>query len=342
MRLFTAATLALLSAFVATPQSADAQEACSFYRVQKGDTLREIAEAAFGWDNHQAVWRMNRTQIGRNPNVIEIGMVLRMPCLEGQEMVNETPAVSDGEAVSFVTANGFLPYTDESLPHQGMITDLVRMAMTRAASEQPVEVVFVNDWASHLEELLPRGAFDASFPWTAPACDAGEDRDPHCDLYAYSDPIYQVVDGFFSKAGVGLENVIAFEGFEGATICRPEGYTTAHLKANGLSEPFIRMVQPASSHACFEMLMNGTVDLVALDTRAGEHVMADLGLSFQVVENPHLFSIQPLQVAVLKDNPKSSDLIEDLNRGLRVMLESGEWASIVTEGLSARPKALVN
>ena len=343
----TAATLLLFSSLMLAPQSADAQEACDVYRVKKGDYLHEIVKTAYGFDNMRAVWRENRREIGRNPNILRVGTVLRLPCLEGQTPENAADAVeSDGAVVSFVTANGYLPYTDESLAERGVLTHLVRTAMQRATPTTPVEVVFVNDWSAHMEELLPRQAFDASFPWTRPGCETqGELTSVElyaCQNYVYSAPFYEIVDGFFSRAGTGLDAVIEFAGFEGTTICRPEGYPTGHLEESGLMPPAITLVQPTTTHACFEMLMTGDVDLVALDTRTGERVMDDLGLRFEVTENPHLFSIQPLQVALHKSNPKSAGLIENLNRGLSIMLESGEWQSIVTEGLSQTTLAMMN
>ena len=42
----------------------------------------------------------------------------------------------DGNAISFVTANGYLPYTDESLGNRGLFTHLVATAMMRADPEQ--------------------------------------------------------------------------------------------------------------------------------------------------------------------------------------------------------------
>lgn len=347
MKFGIAATLTVACTMIAAPESADAQQACEVYRVKKGDTLREIAEAAYGYDNHKRVWRENRREIGRNPNVIRVGSVLRLPCPPGFE--REEAAVSEptSNVISFVTANGYLPYSDESLPNQGLMTHLVATAMRRAAPETPVEVVFVNDWAAHVEALLPRQAFDASFPWTRPGCETqGELTTMElyaCQNLAYSDPFYEIVDGFFSRSGSGLETIIAFEGLQGATICRPEGYSTAHLEENGLMPPAVELVQPISPHACFEMLMENDVDLVALDTRTGERVMEDLNLTFQVSENPHLFSIQPMQVALHRDNPKADQLIEDLNAGLAEMLRSGEWAAIVSEGLRGRAASgLVN
>jgi hypothetical protein len=246
-----------------------------------------------------------------------------------------------------VTANGYLPYTDESLNERGLMTNLVRTAMMRGAPEKPFDIVFVNDRAAHVEALLPRQAFDASFPWTRPGCETqGELTSMElyaCQNFVYSEPFFEIVDGFFSRTGTGYENVIDFAAFEGATICRPEGHATGHLEQNGLMPPTIDLVQPATAHECFEQLMTNAVDLVALDTRTGERVMEDLNLTFQVSENPHLFSIEPLQVALHKDNALSDDLIADLNSGLAKMLESGEWASIVSDGLRDKTKMeLVN
>ncbi|MBT8458179.1 MAG: transporter substrate-binding domain-containing protein, partial [Boseongicola sp.] len=332
------------------PTMAHAQDACATYRVQIGDSLADIAKRAYGFDNHARIWRENREEIGRNPNIIRVGSVLRLPCLDGAmptEQANKPNANSDAVMVSFVTSNGYLPYTDESLAERGLMTNLVRTAMMRGAPDKPFDIVFVNDRAAHVESLLPRQAFDASFPWTRPGCETqGELTSMElyaCQNFMYSQPFYEIVDGFFSRTGTGYENVIDFAAFEGATICRPEGYSTGHLEENGLMPPAIELVQPASTHECFEQLMTNSVDLVAMDTRAGERVMEDLNLTYQVTANPHLFSIQPMQVAFHKDNSVSAEVIEDLNRGLAQMLETGEWASIVSLGLRDNTKMeLVN
>lgn len=344
MKSILSALLILTASLATIPTAGAAQEACSLYRIQQGDTLREIAESAYGTDDFRPIWRANQSEIGRNPNIISVGTVLSLPCPDGA-MPGETPQANTapaGEArFSFVTANGYLPYTDESLDQSGLVTHLVRMAMLRAAPEAPIEIVFVNDWSAHLEFLLPRQTFDASFPWTRPGCET-QGKLTQTELYAcqnflYSDPFYEIVDGFFSRKGSGLENVIAFDGLQGRTICRPEGYPTGHLEENGLMPPAVTLVQPARIHDCFSLLMAGRVDLVALDTRTGEYIMRDLNLSFEVTENPHLYTIQPLQVALSRANPESAELLDTLNRGLALMLESGEWASIVSQGLRNRP-----
>jgi len=340
MKYLIAATFTLASTAIAAPTTVQAQEACGTYRVQIGDSLAEISQQAYGFDNHRSIWRENRSEIGRDPNVIRVGSVLKLPCLDGSLPSDQKEASlkdTDTPSVSFVTANGYLPYTDESLDERGLMTNLVKTAMMRGAPEKAFDIVFVNDRAAHVESLLPRQAFDASFPWTRPGCETqGELTSLElyaCQNFVYSKPFYEIVDGFFSRTGAGYENVVDFAAFEGAIVCRPEGYSTGHLEENGLMPPAIKLIQPASAHECFERLMRNSVDLVALDTRTGERVMADLNLSYQVSENPHLFSIQSMQVALHRNNPASADIIADLNRGLAAMLETGEWASIVSNGL---------
>ena len=345
MQRLAAAAILLLASLLTGPKLAEAQEACSFYRVKRGDNLREITMAAYGHDQFRMIYRENRAEIGRNPNLIAVGLVLRLPCLDGSVPKGSASAmIPQDDAISFVTANGYLPYTDESLDHRGLFTHLVTNAMVRAAPETRLEIVFVNDWSAHLETLLPRRAFDGSFPWTRPGCETQGTLTSTelyaCQNFVYSDPFYEIVDGFFAVPGTGFESVSDFDSLKGATICRPEGYPTGHLEENGLMPPDVTLVQPPSTYACFDLLLSGRADVVALDTRTGDRVLSDMGLVFQVAENQHLFSIQPLRVALHKSNPKTVDLIEDLNAGLKIMHETGEWASIVSNGL--KEHALMN
>lgn len=325
MRPVLTALVLLLWSFGPGLTDVSAQTACERYRVQQGDTLRKIAERAYGTDDYRRIYRENRRTIGRNPNVISVGEVLRLPCPPGQARpVAAEPAAS--APLVLATADGYLPYTDESLPSGGLFTRLVETAMQRAAPDTPVKIVFVNDWDAHVELLLPRQAVDASFPW--PPCS-------DCKDLVASDPFYEIVDGFFTKAGSPLGEVVALGGLDGTTICRPAGYPAEHL--TGVEATLVHANGP---HACFAQLDEGMVDVVAIDTRTGDRVIADLGLADRVAENPYLTEIAPLHVVVHRSHPKADEVIDTLNRGLQIMMDSGEWASIVSDGL--RPRALTN
>lgn len=334
-----------------SPDTANAQSACEVYRVKAGDTLRKISRRAYGTDKFFAsIYEANVTEIGRNPNIIDIGQVLQLPCEDGSLPDEATHVATDvgnsNARITLITANGYLPYTDESLPGRGLITRLVETSILRADQDQKADVVFVNDWAAHLEALLPSLAFDASFPWSKPDCSAGDKLTAmerySCENYVYSQPLYEIVDGFFAIKGSGYDETGNMIELRGASICRPEGYPTSHLQSMDLMPPVTELVQLETAEKCFDALILGQVDIVSLDTRSGDASLAALGLEDEVVVNPHLMSIVPLQVAAHKSNPEGLHAIELLNRGLHEMLSSGEWNSIVADGLQHQMEIFMN
>ncbi len=343
MKKMTAFALLTVAASALLPETSYAQSACEIYRVKKGDSLRGITKKAYGNNDFRVIYDANRDEVGRNPNIIEVGIVLRLPCadgsLPGKQEKAPTLAEMAPDAISFVTANGYLPYTDESLPRQGIFTTLVERAMLRADPEQEYTVTFVNDWAAHLEALLPSMAFDASFPWTQPACENSVKLTQYeakgCETYIYSAPFYEIVEVFFAQNGSGYDSTVDFVDLEGANICRPEGYPTTHLAELYLLPPVTKLTQPERISDCFDMLMAGEVDVVALDSRAGSHAAEAMGISEVVSENPNLNNIVSLQIAVHRENPNAEKLIEMLNRGLLNMHQSGEWRDLIAEGLQS-------
>jgi LysM repeat protein len=50
------------------------------YIVQPGDTLRAIAQRAYSTDGFDALYQVNQQTIGPNPNAIDVGMSLIVPC----------------------------------------------------------------------------------------------------------------------------------------------------------------------------------------------------------------------------------------------------------------------
>lgn len=334
--------------------AAGAQEACKSYRVAPGDTLMKIAKRAYGTDNWRMIFEANRAVLG-DPDLIEVGDVLRIPCADGT-VPTQTPAVvaeaspaaveaaaDEDRPIVLITGNDFPPFTDESLPGRGVFTILVETAAYRADPEKKVEVKFVNDWEAHLDLLLPVLAFVGSFPWSRPDCEQLDTLSAHdrnrCESYDFSDPFYEVVDGFFARVGSGYDEALDYADLKGARICRPEGYSTAHLDAAGLTAPAVVMVRPPLVATCFEQLMAGSVDVVSVDTLVGANAIADMSLDGQVVENANLGAVKELYVLVHKKNPRGREVLDLLNDGLQKMVESGEWYDIVSSYLRERMQA---
>jgi polar amino acid transport system substrate-binding protein len=335
-----------------------AQEACKSYRVAPGDTLLKIAQKAYGNDEYRMVYDANVDRIGSNPNLIEVGLLLRLPCADGT-MAEATPVVvpeateaakeaaaSDEGPIVLITGNDFPPFTDEGLPGRGVFTQLVETAAFRSNPEKKVDVKFVNDWDSHLDLLLPVLAFNGSFPWSKPDCDQPDALSEHdknrCENYNFSDPFYEVVDGFFARTGSGYDTTLKYEELFGTRICRPEGYSTAHLDAVGLSEPMIKMYRPAQVRDCFDGLMAGSIDVIALDSMVAADTISTLGLTDQVVENPNLGAVKELYVLVHKNHPRGQETLDLLNAGLREMVNSGEWYDIVSTALQRQMTTKIN
>ncbi|MCU9847895.1 transporter substrate-binding domain-containing protein [Defluviimonas sp. WL0024] len=359
-------------AVVAVPFGVSAQEACSRYTVQPGDTLSSISRTAYGDYNFQRIFNANRDTIGGNPNLIEKGTMLEIPCLDGQvaadaesaepaapataEVVEEaepatevaaevatepaapaTPAVAPLEKISFITGDDYPPFADEQLSGGGIITQLVRTAMVRANSGADVSIAFVNDWGAHLDTLLPSGAFDATFPWSLPDCSnlgvlTAADA-YRCTDFAHSESFYDIVDGYFAMKGSGLEDAKSFDAFRGKRICRPDGHSLAWLSTAGLAEPEITLVRPVTVAECFSALAAGSVDVVHIEVQVAAEALDALGLKNEAIENPNLAHIKTLRVFVHKQNPNADEIIATINSGLAIMRQSGEWYDIVSAGL---------
>lgn len=240
--------------------------------------------------------------------------------------------------IAFVTGNGYAPFADETLPGGGMMTQLAEMAVFRADPNIPYTMTFINDWQAHIDALLPSGAYDLSFPWIRPDCESPATLSPgdqtRCADFVFSGPFYEIVDGFFALRESGLGAVTDYAEYAGKRICRPEGYTTGVLDAVGLTASTVQLVRPTLATDCFRALAAGEVDLVAIDAEVGDAAAAQLGLSAQVEQNPHLSTLLSLHVIAHKSNARAVDMIGQLDAGLIEMYQSGEWYEIVSTALA--------
>ena len=197
---------------VAFPEAAKAQEACSVYTVKAGDSLGEIARTAYGTFDYQQVFNANRNIIV-NPNTLEVGTVLQLPCEDGnlpngstaQEIIaaNEarqaaqpkTSPVPSSRRSRSSAGNGWAPFVGEGFDGGGMLVRLATTALNRGGNAREYNVSFVDDWAAHTDTLLPLGAFDISIAWYMPDCAKidmlSEGMARRCNELDASLPIYE-------------------------------------------------------------------------------------------------------------------------------------------------------
>ncbi|APX11036.1 transporter substrate-binding domain-containing protein [Tateyamaria omphalii] len=349
MKRFLGAAALVLAASATTV----AAQACGgFYTVKRGDSLSLIADRQY---KNAATWtevhRNNLSVIGENPNALRVGMQLRLGCIDGLPVGLPggaglaTPTIQTAatptrrrleQSINIVTAGDFAPFTDQTLENEGLITDVVRTAMQSSQSANNYRVHWVNDWSSHLDPLMSNAMMDMAFPWYKPDC-AGSPDNYRCTNFHFSDPMFEMLILLF----VDKTRPIPFaqdSDIEGRTLCRPAGYFTHDLDRadrRWISDAKITLKQPQTVKGCFDMLVAGEVDAVAMNEFTGRAAIKDLGLKDQVeVVQGRPISIEGLHVLVHKDHPQADALLSTINGGLDAIKLSGEYQQIIDRHMS--------
>ena len=339
------ATLGLLT-------GVEAQEACTSYVVQAGDTLGSISLAAYGRLDYQLLFNANADTLREGPE-LAAGTELAIPCEDGRltktavvaPITDTTPSSVEADTASgtfrpklrFAAGNDWYPFADERLTGGGFLIRLVSTAMNRGGNDHPYSIEWVDDWDSHLTVLLPTGAFDISVAWYQPDCDnldrVSEFTRDLCLNYVFSEPLYDAVFGFFARTDNPYSEAKTFADLKGANICRPEGYSYHDLDKEGLMEPVITLSIPALTADCFKGIVDGSYDIATVESQAAYPIIDELGIADVVMENPRITSLQAIAAMAYKTNPRALEYLAYLNRGLTDMRDSGEWSTIIASSL---------
>ncbi len=344
---FLAVAIASTGLMLTTPQQAQAQEQCSTYTVVRGDTLSVIAKTADVPGGFQTLFDAN-SNVLESPNLLEVGQVIALPCADGSlptgasaiTTVSTEPApttASPNRPLRIATGTGYAPFTDEDLPGGGMITRMVDRSMELGNPDQEYNLIFINDWGSHLETLLPVGAIDMAFPWFKPNCDLvdnlSESSAYRCTDFNHSDPFYEILVDFFTLTDSPYASAQTHEDLFGARVCRPEAWFTFDLEAERLIAPNITYVTPVSQQDCVQLLASGEVDVMTYDTLPAEEDIREAGFEDRVTKIEPLSGSVSSHIFVAKDNAFANEALPIINAGLEQLRLSGEWFSIVRESI---------
>ncbi len=243
------------------------------------------------------------------------------------------PAAPKKGTVRFLTASGFEPFSDKSLPEGGLISELAQRALSTSAPNLQTEIAFVNDWEAHLTVLMPTGHFALGFPWYRPNCaqaaGLSELTQLRCTQYVYSRPLFEVeVEAYVSTRGrlVGASTVTDLAG---SRICRPQGYFAFEIEQDGKIPANVELVQPQTASECFRMLKDGDVDVVSVNAVLARREISSHALYDEVFALPGLTSSQTLHVIARKDNAEAVRLLEQIDEGLLQLQNTGAWFEIV-------------
>jgi polar amino acid transport system substrate-binding protein len=246
------------------------------------------------------------------------------------------PAPSGAKAslgrVNLLTGVGFAP-ASQNLPQGNMITDLIARSLHVSAPERRHRVTVVSDWAAHLDYLLPEGTFDVSFPWYKPDCTASDrlnaEMQKRCAEFDFSNPIFEVRFGFYTRAGDVLAAAETVAGLAGKRLCRPNGHINGGLDQNDLMASIVSIETQYTAQQCFDLLIAGQVDVVALAKSEAVVLFQKHGQAYAVTEIAGLETARSLHALVPKKSQNGQTVLELINRGLAQVMVSGEWFTIV-------------
>ena len=293
------------------------------YTVRKGDSLSRIARRFYGnsvlW---QPILNANADKVKRGGRLIFPGTVLIIPDLDAATPEIQTVRANEGSPkLAIVTGNAYAPFTDEGLPEGGLFTDLVRTAMTRAGYDPTIEF---QPWDDAMK-ATQKGTYKASFPWY-------ETEDRRQALW-YSSPVYEVLIVVYYKTGAPLD----FEGIDdldGLNLCRPEGYFADDISAKVEGGQIVRTA-PETPADCFQMLVEGDVDVVSLSAMVGNGEIIKLGLDEQIDVADTPLAIRPLHIVYPKFDPRSRGTMGKIDLELKRMGEDGTTAAVIEKHLRA-------
>lgn len=365
----------LLAAGVATALFAApalAQTCGGNYVVQRGDTLSQIADSQYKdarkWS---AIYNNNVAKIGDSPNKIRVGQTLSLPCIGGlptglsggaqatttaaaaapakptgaaallqaavNKSTNPAPAPAGGaiSKVRLLTADDYAPFTDRKALNGGLFTEVVQATMENSGAED-FGIFWVNDWSAHLDPLLTNAMLDMGFPWFQPDCKQNPDR-YRCANFLFSDPMFEMLVLLF----VDRRNPMRFtqdDDILGKTLCRPAGYFTHDFDKDGrnwLADGKIKLEQPDKIADCFDLLLEGKVNAVAINEFVGRQALKTLDLEGKVdIVQTRPLSIEGLHVVVHKTHPNAQGMIDTVNGGLDQIKASGDYQGIVDKHMS--------
>lgn len=343
---------------ISTPTLAADIDCKQPYTVKQGDSLSQIAATAYGSSSsgkYNAIYYANSEILTKGPSVVKAGQQLRIPCPtdeadQGESQAAEktknetgpksrtkpaqtnttTPPGPTQRKIELLTAADYAPFTEKSLPGGGLITELISAALEQNNTAHTIN--WIDDWSAHLTPLLSEKKYDAGFPWFDPGCPQSDS--PRCG-FLFSKPVFELLIVLFTRT----EKPLKFEtdnDIIGSILCRPAGYFTHDLDNNGrnwLKDKKITLEQPKAVKECFDMLMAGKVDAVAINDFTGREQIAKLKLVDKVIPLEKELSIEGMHALAHKTHPRATIFINRINQGLTALHASGKYDEILDRHL---------
>lgn len=314
-----------------------AQTACeSRHVIAQGETFLSIADQYYGDERRWAgIFEANQTVLPEGDLDLLVGTSLTIPCLPADAAANVTPPQIEEVEMKILTGSNYAPFTDRNWVGDGMVTELVNAALEATPDPVTYAIAWEDDWSQHLFPMLDSGAqFDMGFPWLRPNCEENP-RNERCANFHFSDPLVDILVLLFTRADAPVK-FDQDSDLHGRTLCRPKGYYTHDLDRadrQWLSDGVVTLVQADGPEACFDELMAGSVDAVAVNEFLGWTKIHELGLQGRVQPEQRPVSIEGLHVVISKKHWRGTTHLYRVNAGLKALRDTDRYTEIVTRHL---------
>ena len=315
------------------------------YITQDGDTLFSIAEGKYGdQDKWTLIYYSNQETLRGSVLQVEAGMELYIPCPPNETQTTQdsaTPLIDDNAEMKLVTWDNYTPLADRSWAANGMLVELVNGAMEKTTDPVSYSLTWKPGDSKKKYPLLDGTEFDMSFPWLKPDCENNPDNQ-HCKSLHYSDPLIK----FFVLLFVRKDASFTYEtdaDVVGKTLCRPKGFLTHDLDRpdrQWLKNDLVKLVRGANPTACFDLLMQGKVDAVAMNMFIGTQMIKKHRLQGFVMPLEKPLSQEAFHVVISKRHWRGTTHLYRINAGIAALKASGRYDKIVTRHLELYRKSL--
>ena len=303
--------------------------------VSAGDTIFTIAEQYYR--DHQkwtVIYYGNQDKLGGALLQFPEGTEINIPCLPSDQAADATPLRQVDAEMKLLTGSNYAPFTDHNWSGDGMITEIVNAALENSPYPVPHEIRWDDDWSTHLFPQLDSKEFDMGFPWFRPNCE--EDRlNQRRENFHFSEPLVELLILLFTRKDASFQFETDSD-ITGKRLCRPKGYFTHELERNGrdwINQGIITLVQADSPDACFDLLMKGKIDAVAVNEFLGWTKVSSLGLKGVVEPLRRTLSIEGLHVVISKKHWRGTTHLYRFNSGLEELKKSKRYDDIVSRYL---------
>ncbi len=232
-------------------------------------------------------------------------------------LMNSHNSLAEGKTLKISTGE-YPPWTGEALPEQGYVNHIVREAF--AAVGIQVEFIYM-PWKRAFEEAK-KGKVDATSYWF--------NNSERSASMLLSEPLIQNRTVFFQRMEDPPIEWKTLDDLADYRISATVGfsYTEAFLKA--IAERQLNATLVPSDVQNIKMLMSGRVELIATDEMSGFYMAATLSVDprkLRVLDPPMVTDKGYLMAT--KSKSESTDLINEFNRGLKIIRENGTYQQIL-------------